>query len=106
MHFDPDELDTMGRAYDAAMHTLGNPGREIPASVREAVARRIIEVAGAGVLDVRELERLGLEASAITTPAGGLPCAPVSWGRDRGRYSPARLQLPVRRWPLSRRWRA
>lgn len=105
MHFDPETLVIMGAAYDAAMHKLGNPGVKVSTATREAVARRIITVAGAGIIDVRELERLGLEASTFTTPEGGRPCAPVSWDRDLARSSPSRQSRPLRYGSRSRRWR-
>lgn len=106
MHFDPDELEVMGRAYDAAMHKLGNPRVKVPTADREAVAKRIIEIAGAGVLDGNALRDAGLAVLPLTaTPLGGLPCTPVAWGPGPARSTPSRQPRPLRYGSRSRRWR-
>lgn len=101
VHFDPEAIAVLVAAYEAVMHDLGNPGVDVSTRNREAVAKRIIEVAGAGVRDINALRWAGL--CAITTPVADPPDAPVStWGRAR---APRQLP-PVRPWPRSRRWRA
>jgi len=55
--FDPETTRVMGLAYEEACARLGSAER----SIREAIAKRIIEAAKVGERDVQKLVAYGLE---------------------------------------------
>jgi hypothetical protein len=62
--FDDDSVRIMSEAYDAAARELPDTGHQ-PALVREVLAKRIIDIAGKGWRDPRQLEQRALDELGI-----------------------------------------
>ena len=64
--FDADTVRIMSEAFDAAIRELPETGQ--PALVREALAKRIIAIAGRGWCDPKQLEQRALNELGIGPP--------------------------------------